>query len=299
MSKPNACIAYISSRDKCIEHSLKSLWDMYNKDHNYPVYVHYFDDIYDSEELQNKITKHNEQNVIFKEVPYSTPSFIPEPQLFYNRRNLWYARNSFPISRKGYLHMCNFTSNMYGYENTELSKYNYVMTHDDEAGYEKLMEIDPFEIMSRQKEYIGAYYVKQRLKDGHPHQGHKDTRVGLWNFTKNFLLENNITPASKVLQDLLEDPEAETKYHYIKWCDTYVIKTTMFKSELWNKWINAVNESGGIYKYRWGDNEIISLFAYIIQEEIYNLNLIDNGMHNQGMFRHIQGYAPSVKDTTK
>jgi len=153
--------------------------------------------------------------------------------------------------------------------------------------------------MSRQKEYIGAYYVKQRLKDGHPHQGHKDTRVGLWNFTKNFLLENNITPASKVLQGLLIDPKAETRYHYIKWCDTYVIKTEVFETDLWKKWINAVNESGGIYKYRWGDNEIISLFAYIIQEEIYNLNLIDNGVHNQGMFRRIQGYAPSVKDSKR
>jgi len=43
------CINYISSRHLCIEHSLKSLWDNYNKKHNYPVYVYYFDDVYDSE----------------------------------------------------------------------------------------------------------------------------------------------------------------------------------------------------------------------------------------------------------
>ena len=46
----NACIVYISSRDRCIGHSIKSLWDNFNYKHDYPVYVHYFDDIYDSAE---------------------------------------------------------------------------------------------------------------------------------------------------------------------------------------------------------------------------------------------------------
>ena len=241
MSKLNACIVYISSRNRCVEHSLKSLWDMYNKNYDYPVYVHYFDDIYDSIDVQKRITRHNKQKVIFKKVPYRTPSFIAESDLYYNRTNLWYVARSFPIQRKGYLHMCNFTSNMYGYENTELHEYDYIMTHDDEAGYEKPIQKDPFEIIANQKEYIGAYDVGQRLKNGHPHQGHKDTRVGLWEFTKNFLLQNNIKPSSKILQSLLEDPEAETRYHYIKWCDTYVIKTEVFKTSLWKKWINAVN----------------------------------------------------------
>lgn len=298
MKKINACIVYISSRDKCIEHSLNSLWDKYNNKFNYPVYVHYFDDIYDSEEIRKHITRHNKQNVIFKQIGYETPSFIPEEQLFYNRKDIWYAANSFPIQRKGHLHMCHHTSNLYKYPATEVHKYEYVMTHDDEAGYEKALTDDPFEIMSKKNEYIGAFYVKQRLKNGHPHQGHKDTRIGLWQFTKKFLQENNITPVSKVLKELLNDPYAESNFHYIKWCDTYVIKNEVFETEMWKKWIKAVNDSGGIYKYRWGDNEIITLFAYIIQEQIYDLDLC-SGIHNQGMFRHIQSFAPSVKDVRR
>ena len=293
------CINYISSRHLCIEHSLKSLWDNYNKKHNYPVYVYYFDDIYDDESLRSRITRHNDQQVAFRSVPYKTPEFLKEEELFYNRTDLWYPRTRFSIHRKGYLHMCHFTSNMYGYENTDFHLYDYIMTHDDEAGYTQEMPYDPFEVMASRPESIGAFAVNQRLKNGHPHQGHLDTRVGLWDFTKTFIEANQITPKSEVLQLLLNETNAEKLYHYIKWCDTYVIKTEMFKCELWKKWITAINENGGIYKYRWGDNEIITLFSYMYNEQIYNFKTVEEKYHDQGMFRHIQDYAPGVKDEKK
>ena len=96
-----ACIVYISSRSRCIKLSIKSLWDNYNHKYDYPVYVHYFDDIYDSEELREEIRKETSQNVHFVSVPYKTPEFLREEELFYNRRDLWYVRNSFPKNRKG------------------------------------------------------------------------------------------------------------------------------------------------------------------------------------------------------
>lgn len=296
MNRINACIVFISSRKKCIKHSLLSLWENYNYKYNYPVYVHYFDDIYDSQEFRNNIYNSCKQNVIFKSVPYNTPSFLKEEELYYNRKDLWYAKNSFSINRKGYLHMCHFTSNMYNYENTEIHKHEYVMTHDDESGYDSKMEYDPFHKLSQLRHPMGAFFVGQRLKDGAPHQGHLDTRVGLWEFTKNFMITNKVIPKSQQLKKLLLDNNAEWNFHFLEWCDTYVIKTDMFKSELWNKWIGAVNESGGIYKYRWGDNNIVSIFAHMYHESIYDFDLVDEGPHNQGKFRSLQDYAPSIKD---
>ena len=294
-----ACIVYISSRGRCIGPSIKSLWDNFNHKYDYPVYVHYFDDIYDNQDFQESIRNSTSQNVHFVSVPYKTPSFLKEEDMFYNRKDIWYAANSFPIQRKGYLHMCNFTSNMFGYENTALHEYDYIMTHDDESGYTMPLPYNPFQVMSNREEPMGAYIVGKRLKNGAPHQGHFDTRVGLWDFTKNFLTKNNITPKSKSLNDLLSDENAENNFHLLDWCDTYVIKTEMFKSSMWKKWISAVNEDGGIYKYRWGDNEIISLFAHIYSENIYNLKTVEEGIHNQGMYRFLQDIAPGVKDLTK
>lgn len=293
-NKYNACINVISSRNLCIEKCLNSLWENYNCDYDYPVYVHYFDDIYDNENFRNQI-RSSGQNVIFQQIDYKTPGFLKEDELFYNRKNLPYARG-FGARRKGYLHMCNYTSNMFNYQGTEIYKYDYIMTHDDESGYDKKMLENPFEIIEKNNVLIGAFKVGQRLKNGAPHQGHLDTRVGLWKLTKEFLLKNKITPKNKKLNNLLYDNNADWNFHFLDWCDTYVIKTEFFKNELWEKWIGAINDSGGVYKYRWGDNEIISLYAHIIQENILNLNYVDEGYHNQGKFRNIQDIAPSVKD---
>ena len=291
-----ACINIISSRQKCIPHCLKSLWEGYNSKHEYPVYVYYFDEIYESEKFQDTVRKLISPNIFFKQIPYNTPKFLKEEDLYYNRKDLWYVKGNFSIHRKGYLHMCHFTSNMYGYENTELEKYDFIMTHDDESGYDKDLEKDPFQQLKDAGVLFGAFKTGKRLRNGKPHQGHLDTRIGLWKLTREFIVENNLTPKNEELAALMTDPEAETNFHYLDWCDTYVIDTKMFKMPLWQKWIGKINESGGIYKYRWGDNEVYSLFANMIQEKIYDFNLVDSGVHNQGKFRGLQDIAPGVKD---
>ena len=282
------CIVYISSRTKCIELSLKSLWDHFNHKYDYPVKVFYFDDIYDNV----KIETYN-QNVEFKKVDYKIPEHIEETDLYYHKHYLSYVRSSFPKSRLGYLHMCNFNSNLYGYSGTNLEIYDYIITHDDESGYNKIVDFDPIQILKDSGNKIGAFFVGKRLKNGHPHQGHLDTRIGLFDFTKRFVESNKIDVSSGHLQEVLlkNDPYL---FHFLDWCDTYVIDTSVFDTNIWKLWINEVNKSGGIYKYRWGDNEIISIFAHIIQSEITEIPVVSDGYHDQGKFRHIQDIAPGV-----
>ena len=291
-----ACIVIISSRTRCIKSCLQSLWENYNCKHNYPVYVYYFDDIYDAPQLREHIGGDTGQNIIFRSIPYETPSFLNAEELYYNRRDIWYAKTQFPIQRKGYLHMCHFVSNLYGYPGTDFEQYDYIVTHDDESGYDAMLTTDPIEELRKQNLLFGAFKSGQRLRDGKPHQGHLDTRIGLWELTKEFILENDIVPRNKELNALLSDPNAEQSFHLLDWCDTYVIDTQMFKMDLWKKWMAKINNAGGIYKYRWGDNEIYSLFVNMVQENIHNFDLVDKGPHNQGKFRHLQDWAPGVKD---
>ena len=119
----------------------------------------------------------------------------------------------------------------------------------------------------------------------------------MWDTVKKFIKDNDIVPASKFIKDLLEDPEADKNFHYYPCADSYVIKLDMFKMKEWDMWIEAVNSSGGIYKYRWGDNDIVSLFHLIFFEhDIYDFKTVDEGYHNQGGFRNIQSIAPNIKD---
>tara|TARA_B100001250_G_scaffold261148_1_gene224953 strand:+ start:10371 stop:11204 length:834 start_codon:yes stop_codon:yes gene_type:complete len=277
---------------------LESLWLNYNHNYNYIVYVYYFDDIYDSLDLQKEIIGKTSQIVRFIPIDYKTPRFLSENELFYNRLEIDYVKKHFTIKRKGYLHMCHFTTNMYEYPNTSLNHYDFIMTHDDESGYEQKMDYDPFNILAKSNSLFGAYSFGQRLYNGAPHQGHFDTRINLFEFTKTFILENRIVPKSSLLRKIINE-NLKDQFHYLEWADTYVIKTEMFKSSSWQLWLNAVNKSGGIYKYRWGDNEIYSLYALIFQGTVLNLNTVNDGYHNQHKYRDLCDIAPSIKNINK
>jgi hypothetical protein len=261
--------------------------------------VYYFDDIYDDPQLRESIKNFTKSDVRFFSIPYKSPSHVPESEMFYNRKNLWYINNSgFSKSRKGYLHMCHFMSNFYGYPNTEFEKYDYAMSIDDESQFLKEPPYDFFEVISNRTEMMGALKTTDRKKKP-PHQGNFDTTINLWNTVKKFIKDNNIKPASNFIKNLLEDPNAEKNFHMFPICDSYVIKLEMFKTKEWSVWADAVNSSGGIYKYRWGDNDIVSLFHLIFfDHDIYDFKTVDDGYHNQGGFRNIQNYAPGVRDNT-
>jgi hypothetical protein len=296
MKKLNGCIAMISSRTKCIELCLKSLHEKFNHKHEYPVYVHYFDDIYSDENFSKHIKETIHPDITFIKVDYEIPSHIPEKELYYNRKDLWYVRQSFPPARLGYLHMCHFVSNMYNYPNTKIHNHDYMMMIDDESLFTSDLPYDPIEIIAGQEKPFGALRVYDQTKRA-PHQGNFDTRVNLWNFIKDYLNKNSITPKSNFLVNLLEDPESDVNFHLYPIADSYVLKLNLFNTPEWNHWIKAVNEYGGIYKYRWGDNDIHSLFHHIyFDHDIYDFKTVDEGYHDQGGLRNIQNYAPGVKN---
>ena len=195
--------------------------------------------------------------------------------------------------------MCHFTSNMYGYENTNLQEYDYVMTIDDESSFVQQMPYDPFERLKNRPELFGAMKVYDQNKKK-PHQGTFDTRVNFWKFIKGYIKHYDIIPASKFLRDLLVDKNSDYNFNFYPIADSYIIKTEFFRTTEWKQWITAVNKYGGIYKYRWGDNDIYSLFYLIhLGSEIYDLKTVEDGHHSQNALRHIQDYAPSVKDIRK
>lgn len=290
-------INILSSREKCIVKSLASIAKHYPSNNLNNINVYYFDNIYSDLIFRKSVRDLISSKVNFIKVPYKTPDFIEEKDLFYNLDNA-YAK-SFGVSRKGYLHMCNFISNIFTYKDSNILDDDFIMICDDEAGFLNKLPYDPCEILKNKNIHIGAFFVGQRLKNNKPHQGHLDTRINLWKTTKEFILKNSVTPKNKNLLKLLKDPNSENNFHYLEWCDTYVINTDMFKTELWNLWIKHINESGGVYKYRWGDNEIYTLYAHMTQEKIYKFDAIDKRYYDQGMFRRLQDIAPNVLDVRK
>jgi len=296
--KINACINILSSRTQCLPLCLESLWDKWNYRYNYPVYVHYFDDIYDDENLRKSIILKSKSDIRFISVPYKTPSHVEESEMFYNRKELWYVNTGqFSISRKGYLHMCHFYNNLYKYPNTELHKYDFMLSIDDESMFLKEVPYNFFEVLNNQPNKSGAIKLTDP-KFKPPKQGALDTRVGMVEFVKNYITNNNIQPKCEFISTLMNCKEPEKHFHQnLIVADSWVFETKIFESKEWKNWADTVNRSGGIYKYRWGDTELNVLFFLIHYGEMpYDFKTVDEGYHNQGALRHIQDYAPSVKD---
>ena len=76
--KHNAAIYLLSSRKNYLNKCLKALFDNWNSTYNYPVYVHYFGDIYDDKIFQKKIKKEINEQIIFKKVSTKIPEHIEE-----------------------------------------------------------------------------------------------------------------------------------------------------------------------------------------------------------------------------
>ena len=199
--KLNSCIQIISSRKRCLPFCINSISKLANPE-KYPIYVHYFDDIYDNV-IRRIATAGFRSNIKFSSVPYKTPAFLSESELFYNRTNFEYVRNSFSRNRKGYLHMCHFIINIYKHENTNIHSHDYVRFYDDESGYLTKIEDDPSHLLHAKGLEFGALFYDKRLKDGAPHAGHLATRHKLYEFLVWYMETNNIKPKSKEMVEML------------------------------------------------------------------------------------------------
>ena len=98
----------------------------------------------------------------------------------------------------------------------------------------------------------------------------------------DYLKYYDVNPKSELLShcfDLSKNPDTyfigEYKFHKTLFMtDFNVYELSIFRSIYWENWNKHINESGGIYKYRWGENELITLFILIhYGDVITDLNL--------------------------
>ena len=112
--KHNAAIYLLSSRILLLEKSLKNLFVNWNYKYDYPVHVHYFNNIY-SKKFIKKINDKISKNIFFHQINYELPINLKEEDLFYNKTEIPYVKKSFPKKRLGYLHGERFWLNLTSY----------------------------------------------------------------------------------------------------------------------------------------------------------------------------------------
>ena len=78
-------------------------------------------------------------------------------------------------------------------------------------------------------------------------------------------------------------------FHTLKWncgnCNVY--NREMFNTETWKTYVQEFNDLAGGYRYRWGDCEVIGLYAYMHLDN----PLIDFKLRSRGL------YEPQIPNT--
>jgi hypothetical protein len=294
MTNHNAAIYLLSSRVKLLEDCLFFLNKNWNHKYNYPIYVHYFDDIY-TESFKKKIKDKISKNIFFHQIDYSVPKHIDEKDLFYNRKYLKYVRESFSKKRIGYLHMEHFVVNITSFGQKgclvkDLEKFDKLLRIDDDSFFKSEINFDLFDFIENNPFASGYTWSKYDYRV-------KDTRECLWKFYKKYVKEKKIIPKNNQLKIAIEKDD-EKLMHDLQWSagNLNLYNMKYFKNNSnWKDFTKSVNEYGGTYKHRWGDIPCIGLFAYtFFDKPILDLKLKDKNVYDNKFPSIYSSVAPSV-----
>lgn len=277
----NRCIFLISARNNLLKTCLENLEKNYNSKHNYPIIIFYHGNRYDDENFRNHIREINPNTEYrFHSIIPQIPDHIEEKDLFWNLGNN-YARNF--RGRLGYLHANYFWNNFMNFP--ELDEFDYLMRIDDDSWFKEPLEIDFFDELNNQNGFFGTGFTWN-----HFNPNHLDTREQLFNWIKYYVEKYDVDVKSQQLRKGLDGPQDNTDFHTLKWnCGNFnVYNRKMFETDTWRQYLAEFNDLAGGYRYRWGDCEVIGLYAYMYLDN----PLIDFKLREKGL------YSPQLPNTT-
>ena len=278
--KKKGCIFLISARKNLLKDCLKLLDQNYNKKFNYPILIFYQGKVYDDQNFRNNIRSINQSTEFrFYKIDSKLPPNIKEKDLFYNLDNP-YAK-SFK-GRLGYLHAINFKINFINYQ--QFNEFDYFMVIDDDSWFKGKIEIDLFEELDKKKGYFGTAYTWKN------NQRAIYSQYNLSNWVKQYLKKNNLKPQDNQFKKALKGKINNDFLNSLYWscgnCNIY--KKEMFKSNNWKIFNKEFNKVSGSYRYRWGDCEIMSLYAFIhLDPALINFDLSSKNLY--------EGFLPNSK----
>ena len=159
----------------------------------------------------------------------------------------------------GYRHMCRFFAGEI-FKHPELQSYNFVWRLDTDSFILNKFGYDVFEKMNTNNSIYG-YINIQNDNEG--------VIKNLWPSCSkyfNSINKNNIF-------------ENDSEFHFRKvfYTNFEIFNMSWFKSEEYQSFYNYIDESAGIYKYRWGDHVIryIALNSLVDKDKLLFFNDID------------------------
>ena len=276
MSKYNGCIFLISARKNLLKPCLTFLNNNYNSRFNYPVLIFYHGEKYDDLEFRKSIEGINlNTNYSFHKIEAKIPDHLTEKDMFWNLPHNGYAKG-FGKKREGYLHANYFWNNFMNFK--ELKDFDYMIRIDDDSWFKKPIDYDFFEELDKKNCYFGTGFTWN-----HYGPNHLETRQNLFVWIKDYIERYDINVKNKQLKESLNGEINNKNFHTLDWNlgNLNIYNRKMFETDEWKQYNYEFNKLAGGYRYRWGDIEVIGLFAYIhLDNPILNLDLKSKGVYD-------------------
>lgn len=224
------CFCYLvnhsghNSVDNCVK-SLKLLNTNYLRRHPYDVDILMFHEAGLTYDMQRTLAAASDTPLKFIPIEFKLPDHIKEMGT---------------SARPGYMHMCRFMGNTI-FQHPALDDYRYYCRLDTDSYILSSVKPDIFEDAVQNDVHYG--FIDDSIVD------QPFFTCGLWDTSKRFIDAHPEIPTyAKLYTDIQEGHLYYTNFELcsIQW----------FRSAPWTLFFEAVDQAGGIYKYRWGDHII-------------------------------------------
>jgi len=234
--------------------SFPLLYNHYYKQFPCDIICFYEQDFPQTELSFLKSQLHNNINILFEPIRFSVPEYKQEtlcdiPQYF--------PHPDFPASigfSMGYRHMCRFFAGDI-FKNKIISKYKYIWRLDTDSFILEPIRYDVFNKLQENN----ALYGYINIQDDHP-----GVIKYLWEYSQTYFESIN---KNKIFhKESIQNHKNRVYYTNFEVCDV-----EWFSSHDYQNYFKFIDDSAGIYKYRWGDHSIryIALNSLLEPNQMY------------------------------
>ncbi|WUR05146.1 glycolipid 2-alpha-mannosyltransferase [Vairimorpha necatrix] len=249
-TKENAVIFILcrNSDLKGISGTLRNFEEMFNKQYKYP-YVMVNDQEF-TEEFKNTIKSIISTTVQFgklTEDEFGVPKFINMNIVKTNMEILKAAQIIYGDSLS-YRKMCRFFSGKF-FNIPLLKQYRYYWRIEPDVKFYCKINYDPFTYLRQNnKDYSFVITIKEFM----------ETIPSLYKETINFIMKNKVLIGNPVISKFVVDNKMTYNgCHY--WSNFEIASFDFWRSEVYKKYFDFLDKSGGFFYERWGDAPVHTL----------------------------------------
>lgn len=275
-TRQNAVILVLC-RNGDLKGMLNSLADfekMFNSVYKYP-YVFLNDDVF-TDDFKESIKRSVSSTVEFGQLTKS--QWGPPPWIDKNKMEknfeIMKSKNVVYGGSLSYRNMCRFFAGHF-YKHDLVLKYDYYWRIEPDVKFFCKLSYDPFDLLADNNKLYGFVISINE---------YMETIPSLWKITLKFLKSNlDILKNKKIMKFIFNENNDYNGCHF--WSNFEIANFKVFRNELYEKFFQYLDESGGFYYERWGDAPIHTLAAilFLNKDEIH---YFDDIGYQHGMFKY-------------